>query len=159
MSSTMCHVHLFFICGVHCIPQILDSFHKNFYFTEKFYANFFNKVFTLHLCPCFIVIAAEEIECRASWKDGSLYYLVAKIHHAHALTDEEKYRCFVYEFTNKRNKSSSGIQLAMSGDATCNGLLSPRDGSRTLSLSIGKYTFHIVPNKCKESVCIYFILA
>ena len=85
----------------------------------------------------FLFIAAEEIECQASWRDGSFYYLVAKIHHAHALTDEEKYRCFIYEFTSK-NKSSSSIQLAQSGDATCNGLQSPREGSRTLTLSIGK---------------------
>ena len=57
------------------------------------------------------------------------------------MSDEEKYRCFIYAFTSK-NKSSSDIQLAQSGDATCNGLLSPRDGSRTLTLSIGKNIFY-----------------
>ena len=84
---------------------------------------------------------AEEIECHANWRDGSFHYLVAKIHHAHVMSDEEKYRCFIYAFTSK-NKSSSDIQLAQSGDATCNGLLSPRDGSRTLTLSIGKKLFY-----------------
>ena len=96
------------------------------------------KIYLKVLATPILIFSAEEIECHANWRDGSFYYLVAKIHHAHVMSDEEKYRCFIYAFTNSKNKSSSEIQLAQSGDATCNGLLSPRDGSRTLTLSIGK---------------------
>ena len=37
----------------------------------------------------------EEMECKATWREGSFHYMVAKINHAHAVTDEEKFRCFV----------------------------------------------------------------
>ena len=104
---------------------------------------YYNRIFqAINFRSFFFVFSAEEIECHANWRDGSFHYLVAKIHHAHVMSDEEKYRCFIYAFTNPKNKTSSDIQLAQSGDATCNGLLSPRDGSRTLTLSIGKKLFY-----------------
>ena len=57
--------------------------------------------------------------------------------HAHASDDEDRFRCFVFEFDNPF-VPSEGLQLAQSGDATCNGLFSPNEGSRTMKLTRGK---------------------
>ncbi|XP_045493283.1 uncharacterized protein LOC123692570 isoform X1 [Colias croceus] len=87
----------------------------------------------------------EELECLATWKEGSLRFLVGKIHHNHATSNEDRYRCFVYEKTNgiasnpslKENPVTPGgveYRVAQSGDATCNGLFSATEGSRTMAL-------------------------
>ena len=84
----------------------------------------------------------EEMECKATWREGSFHYMVAKINHAHAVTDEEKFRCFVYDYSSNRSDTGTeliqSLRLAQSADATCNGLYSPRDGSKTLALTRGK---------------------
>jgi hypothetical protein len=93
----------------------------------------------------------------AQWKDGSLRYLMGRLQHQGATSDEDRYRCFVYEKIQPPPSSSlllpggSGsppapaerhrpvtILLAQSGDATCSGLTSPTEGSRTLKLTKGK---------------------
>ncbi|XP_028162541.1 uncharacterized protein LOC114354378 [Ostrinia furnacalis] len=87
----------------------------------------------------------EELECLATWKEGSLRFLVGKLHHNHATSNEDRYRCFVYEKTNgiasgsaaKDGPSAPGgveYRVAQSGDATCNGLFSATEGSRTMAL-------------------------
>ncbi|XP_026328699.1 uncharacterized protein LOC113236747 isoform X2 [Hyposmocoma kahamanoa] len=85
----------------------------------------------------------EELECLATWKEGSLRFLVGKLHHNHATSNEDRYRCFVYEKTNASGtgmKESSSFsseveyRVAQSGDATCNGLFSATEGSRTMAL-------------------------
>ncbi|XP_059061429.1 uncharacterized protein LOC131854337 [Achroia grisella] len=87
----------------------------------------------------------EELECLATWKEGSLRFLVGKLHHNHATSNEDRYRCFVYEKTNgiasgngaKDGPVSPGgveYRVAQSGDATCNGLFSATEGSRTMAL-------------------------
>ena len=81
--------------------------------------------------------SAEKLECQAGWKDGSRHYMVGKLEHPHATTDEDKFRCFVYEYKEPL-RPSEGLFLAQSGDATCNGLFSPHEGSRTLQLSKGE---------------------
>lgn len=108
-------------------------------------------------CIC-LFVAAEEVECIANWRDGQFHFLVGKIHHTHAVTDnEEKFRCFMYDY--KTNSSATDVmgkpwktfpgedesdiviqsaRIAISADATCNGLFSPGDGSRTLKLDRGK---------------------
>lgn len=89
--------------------------------------------------------AVEELECLATWKEGSLRYLVGKLHHNHATSNEDRYRCFVYEKTNgiasggnlKEDPISDTdveYRVAQSGDATCNGLSSATEGSRTMAL-------------------------
>ncbi|XP_076029186.1 uncharacterized protein LOC143018042 [Oratosquilla oratoria] len=75
----------------------------------------------------------EELECLATWKDGSNRFLVGKSNHPLATSDEDRYRCFVYDSWS--HDGSSGFQVAMSGDATCNGLFSVNYGSRTLRLT------------------------
>ncbi|XP_063378781.1 uncharacterized protein LOC134665736 [Cydia fagiglandana] len=85
----------------------------------------------------------EELECLATWKEGSLRFLVGKLHHNHATSNEDRYRCFVYEKTNgiastgvKEGPGSGDVEyrVAQSGDATCNGLFSATEGSRTMAL-------------------------
>ena len=63
--------------------------------------------------------------------------MVGKLDHLHATTDEDKFRCFVYEYMDPL-KPTDGLFLAQSGDATCNGLFSPHEGSRTLKLTRGE---------------------
>ncbi|KAL0892493.1 hypothetical protein ABMA27_015600 [Loxostege sticticalis] len=85
----------------------------------------------------------EELECLATWKEGSLRFLVGKLHHNHATSNEDRYRCFVYEKTNASGNAAKegptapgGVEyrVAQSGDATCNGLFSATEGSRTMAL-------------------------
>ncbi|XP_039313917.1 uncharacterized protein LOC105207343 [Solenopsis invicta] len=111
--------------------------------------------------------AVEELECLATWKEGSSRYLVGRLHHGHASSNEDRYRCFVYEKAGQTtvqgnlNRAAMGMgtmdhevalpggpvpegaaevyRVAQSGDATCNGLLcnglfSPMEGSRTMTL-------------------------
>lgn len=106
----------------------------------------------------------EELQCLATWKEGSSRYLVGKVHHSHATTNEDRFRCFVYEKTNPSGSGPSGgighardrernllqqgllqghtdsdvdYRVAQSGDATCNGLFSATEGSRTMTLRRG----------------------
>ncbi|GAB6031620.1 hypothetical protein CHUAL_009382 [Chamberlinius hualienensis] len=74
---------------------------------------------------------AEELVCLATWKEGSTRFLVGKLEHGLATTPEDKYRCFIYE----ELEDETGFQVAQSGDATCIGLFSPIEGSRTMRLT------------------------
>lgn len=73
----------------------------------------------------------EELTCLAWWKDGNSRYLVGLVSHHHATSNEERFRCFVYE---KLSGSDAEYKLAQSGDATCNGLESAEVGSRIMTL-------------------------
>lgn len=42
-------------------------------------------------------LAVEELTCLAGWKDGNSRYLVGLVSHHHAISNEDRYRCFVYE--------------------------------------------------------------
>ncbi|XP_067618574.1 uncharacterized protein aus isoform X2 [Eurosta solidaginis] len=83
----------------------------------------------------------EELTCLATWKDGNSRYLVGLVSHHHAISNEERYRCFVYEKISSLMGGPSIVsakdaeyKLAQSGDATCNGLDSAEVGSRIMSL-------------------------
>ncbi|KAG8233725.1 hypothetical protein J437_LFUL013222 [Ladona fulva] len=92
----------------------------------------------------------EELLCLATWKEGSSRYLVGKVHHSHATSNEDRYRCFVYEKSQTNpplgpmlpspgvtlvpSETTVDFRVAQSGDATCNGLFSPMEGSRTMAL-------------------------
>ncbi|XP_021929001.1 uncharacterized protein LOC110834305 [Zootermopsis nevadensis] len=78
--------------------------------------------------------AVEELECLATWKDGSTRYLVGKLYHKMATSDEDRYRCFVYDQQHQHSHHQV-YQVAQSGDATCNGLPSALEGSRTMKLT------------------------
>ncbi|XP_053667250.1 uncharacterized protein LOC128716355 [Anopheles marshallii] len=73
----------------------------------------------------------EELTCLAWWKDGNSRYLVGLVSHHHATSNEERFRCFVYE---KLSGSDAEYKLAQSGDATCNGLENAEVGSRIMTL-------------------------
>ncbi|VEN43193.1 unnamed protein product [Callosobruchus maculatus] len=77
--------------------------------------------------------AVEELECLAVWKEGSSRYLVGKLHHNHATSNEDRFRCFVYEKAAE-GEDDVDYRVAQSGDATCNGLFSATEGSRTMTL-------------------------
>lgn len=82
----------------------------------------------------------EQLECLATWKEGSLRYLMGRVQHQGAISDEDRYRCFVYEklaSSNASERHRTTILLAQSGDASCSGLTSPTEGSRTLRLTKG----------------------
>lgn len=91
----------------------------------------------------------EELECLATWKEGSSRYMVGKVHHRHATTNEDRFRCFVYEKTAPATQQNGAshmqpaddidYRVAQSGDATCNGLFSATEGSRTMTLRRGNY--------------------
>ncbi|GBM63995.1 hypothetical protein AVEN_167875-1, partial [Araneus ventricosus] len=76
----------------------------------------------------------EELSCLAVWKEGSAHYLVGKMsnekHHNLPFTDDNSYRCFVFDYLPEKG----GIQMSQSADATCDGLVSPWEGSRTMKL-------------------------
>ncbi|XP_056638629.1 uncharacterized protein LOC130446404 [Diorhabda sublineata] len=90
--------------------------------------------------------AIEELQCLASWKEGSSRYLVGKIHHSHVTSNEDRYRCFVYEKTGSPSGATDDVdyRVAQSGDATCNGLFSATEGSRTMTLKKA-----LPVNKCR----------
>ncbi|XP_055930666.1 uncharacterized protein LOC129960940 isoform X1 [Argiope bruennichi] len=79
----------------------------------------------------------EELTCLATWKEGSAHYLVGKMKprksYAVPHGDENYYRCFVYE------KDKDTFDISQSADPTCDGLVSPRDGSRIMKLTKTKH--------------------
>ncbi|XP_046742888.1 uncharacterized protein LOC124409356 [Diprion similis] len=72
----------------------------------------------------------EEIECLATWREGSTRYLVARLNGERLTTDEDRYRCFIYAKSGRNSWN-----LAQSGDATCSGVLSATEGARTLNMT------------------------
>ncbi|XP_077500442.1 uncharacterized protein LOC144111158 [Amblyomma americanum] len=72
----------------------------------------------------------EQLTCLASWKEGSVRYLVGRLVHAAAKTDADRLRCFAYEHI----AADGGWLVAQSGDATCDALSGATEGSRTLRL-------------------------
>ncbi|XP_046669907.1 uncharacterized protein LOC124360369 isoform X2 [Homalodisca vitripennis] len=89
----------------------------------------------------------EELVCLAWWKDGSTRYLVGQLQHKMATSDEDRYRCFVWEKRSYGKKVS--FDVAQSGDATCNGLLSPTEGSRTMRLTKVESHHHGDSKSCR----------
>lgn len=77
--------------------------------------------------------SVEELVCLATWKDGSNRYLVGKLQSSVATTDEDRYRCFVYRHI--QGGKEMVYDVAQSGDATCNGVPSATEGSKTMRLT------------------------
>ena len=99
---------------------------------------------------CHMFTTVEELQCLATWKEGSSRFLLGLIQYRHYASYEERFRCFTYERTKRNgstgiipgsssfggNDSNMVIRLAQSGDATCNGL-TLQEGSRTMTLRKG----------------------
>lgn len=74
-----------------------------------------------------------QLECTATWQEGSSNYLVGRFSHKSIMSDEESYRCFVYEATPE------GFNVAQSADATCNGLYTATGGPVSMHLRKDSY--------------------
>lgn len=81
----------------------------------------------------FKILSEEELVCLAEWREGTNNYLVGKLNYRLAVSNEERYRCFIYEFV----KGHTVVKIAVSGDATCNGLASPTEGEKTMTFTKG----------------------
>jgi len=78
------------------------------------------------------------------WKEGSARYLVTRRVSAAIVSNEDRYRCFIYERAKPREEGLLDYRLAESAEATCSGLFSTSDGYRRLQLElVGSY------NKCQ----------
>ena len=82
---------------------------------------------------CFLV---ERMTCVAKWKEGNKRYFVALVNSKHSQWAEQKdrYQCFLYEDISNQMKMSQG-QFS----ASCQGLWSVLEGSRTFSLQKCKF--------------------
>ena len=80
--------------------------------------------------------ATEELQCLATWSEGSKNYLVAEMNREHVYSDESKYRCFVYEKYGKGDNRT--VLMAQSLTASCTGLWSPQEGYRTFDMEKGE---------------------
>lgn len=99
-----------------------------------------SRLFVFFSCWVRLVRRCEpdvELECLATWKEGSTQYLVARRFFRKTKlrqsNDEELYRCFIYA-----KASNDTWQLAESGDATCSALYSVTEGARTLTMKQSK---------------------
>lgn len=102
----------------------------------------------LSFIPTIFMSTVEEIQCLAVWKEGSYRYLVGKVSNHHIAVGEDHYRCFVFEKSGSlpslslESDATSDpdieYRIAQSGDATCTGLFSPAEGSRTMILKRSK---------------------
>lgn len=86
----------------------------------------------------------EVLSCYGEWKEGSTRYLVGKMTHKITRTDEDRFRCFVFERLSQgtsdddeaiNDAPNEGYLLAQSGDATCDGLSTVYEGSRIMKLT------------------------
>lgn len=85
----------------------------------------------------------ETLTCLALWRDGSMKYMMGKLEHQMATSDEDRYRCFVW------NHQDGVYYVAQSGDATCNGLPSATEGSRMMQLTKVDSSSHYQVANCK----------
>lgn len=54
----------------------------------------------------------EELQCLGTWKEGSSRYLLGRFTYQHHASNEERFRCFVYEKSKKGGVfSSPAIQV------------------------------------------------
>lgn len=88
----------------------------------------------------------EELVCLATWKEGSTRYLLGRLSQGNRrtlTTDEDQYRCFIYQRKDEGGKTV--YYIAQSGDATCNGIQNAFEGSRTMKF----ITVDNHHNRCK----------
>ncbi|KAK4877893.1 hypothetical protein RN001_010399 [Aquatica leii] len=88
----------------------------------------------------------EELVCLATWKEGSTRYLLGRLSQGNRrtlTTDEDQYRCFIYQRKDEGGKTV--YYIAQSGDATCNGVQNALEGSRTMKF----ITMDNHHNRCK----------
>lgn len=81
----------------------MQSLVISFYFHFIFYLIFI--CIYINVCYNFFLQqpTVEELTCLAAWKDGNARYLVGLVSHNHATSNEERFRCFVYENINRNS--------------------------------------------------------
>lgn len=118
--------------------ELIFSPHICFYLSRGLLISVFlfiySVIFSYMVFFFFFFFAVEELTCLAWWKDGSMKYMVGKLEHKMTSSDEDRYRCFVWN----NSPDNRVYNVAQSGDATCNGLPSATEGSRTMRLTQGK---------------------
>uniref|UniRef100_A0A182TSH7 DUF7042 domain-containing protein n=1 Tax=Anopheles melas TaxID=34690 RepID=A0A182TSH7_9DIPT len=72
-------------------------------------------------CP----LSVEELTCLAWWKDGNSRYLVGLVSHHHATSNEERFRCFVYEKLSGSANNSETQLCPLEGQYMMKGFLMP----------------------------------
>ncbi|XP_015171303.1 PREDICTED: uncharacterized protein LOC107063752 isoform X2 [Polistes dominula] len=70
-----------------------------------------------------------QLECLATWKESNTNYMVARLYGHRKTNNEESYRCYIYT-----RGSNNTWDMAESGDATCTGLLSISEASKTYKM-------------------------
>lgn len=91
------------------------------------------------------LLADVELECLATWKESSTHNLVARLHAPRKTSDEDSYRCFIYEQT-----SNNSWNLAQSEDASCTGLISVKEAAKTFKMKQSEY---LRTNAHQKSLC------
>jgi len=94
----------------------------------------------LHYQACIDVAGSESarevVRCLAAWRDGSKSYFVGELMAAprrrHQLSEERRYRCYVYEQYGKGDNRT--VKMAESAAATCKGLWSPAEGYKVFDM-------------------------
>lgn len=67
-------------------------------------------------------IIVEELQCLASWKEGSSRYLLGLIKYQHHASYEERFRCFVYEKIKKGLPVVGSVIGVGGGERSSNGV-------------------------------------
>ena len=93
-------------------------------------------MFGLVNCNVILLRSSEtQFECLASWREGRNNFLVGKMEHSHINKDEERFRCIMWD-QELDQEGDMVTYLSISGEASCNGLYSSREG-QTLVLRAG----------------------
>ena len=87
-------------------------------------------------CNVILLRSSEtQFECLASWREGRNNFLVGKMEHSHINKDEERFRCIMWD-QELDQEGEMITYMSISGEASCNGLYSSREG-QTLVLRAG----------------------
>lgn len=74
------------------------------------------KFLSLHFPPQLLFSsqhAVEELTCLATWKDNNAHYIVGTLSHSRATSNEERFRCFVYEKINANSEKHGECATTM----------------------------------------------
>lgn len=124
-----------------CFSRVCAFFLYFFFISKSKFIDdhrlFASKISKSYAQIVYALFTVEELTCLATWKDGNSRYLVGLVSHHHAVSNEERYRCFVYEkilsngkclkwsfvirmqvWTTQSNKSMVFIKFMILGETT-----------------------------------------
>ncbi|CAG0880928.1 unnamed protein product [Cyprideis torosa] len=92
--------------------------------------------FLYHSCPDVrgTSFHIEDLTCIASWRAATNVFIIARVESS--VIRKDTFRCIVYEkiFAVQREHPGIDYRMAQSLQGSCEGLISPREGSRQLEL-------------------------